>query len=65
MCAHEIMYNFHVFEMKVEHDSQHVMGLGLIANWSKCQKHNKNIDWIITILNQNPHNVMIDLELEP
>jgi hypothetical protein len=42
--AHGISYNLHIFEMKVEHDSQHVMGLGVIVSWSKCQEWKQNTD---------------------
>ncbi len=44
MCnAHKILYDFHVCETRVQHDNQHVMGLGLIVSWSKCQKWGQNI----------------------
>jgi len=33
MCmAHKIPYNLHVFELRVKHDGQHVMSLGLIIS---------------------------------
>jgi hypothetical protein len=30
--AHEILYNLHPFEIKVEYDYEHIMGLDLIVN---------------------------------